>query len=149
MSDRAPGMPLDDMRGRLERLSDPLTLLERIFSSAPVGLQIYEASGHCLPGNQAFRDLFGPEPPPASHVLQDEFVAAVSRELRTPLQAILAWARLLQEIDPDPARLSQGLATIERNAKVQAQLVDDILDASRLVTGKLRVDWQSVDLAEV
>jgi PAS domain S-box-containing protein len=83
------------------------------------------------------------------HRVKDEFLATVSHELRTPLQAILGWARLLQEVDDDAARRGHGLATIERNAKIQAQLVDDILDASRLVSGRMRLDWQPVDLASV
>jgi PAS domain S-box-containing protein len=83
------------------------------------------------------------------HRVKDEFLATVSHELRTPLQAILGWARLLQEVEEDRARQRQGLATIERNAKVQAQLVDDILDASRLVSGNMHLDWQPVDLAAV
>jgi len=83
------------------------------------------------------------------HRIKDEFLATVSHELRTPLQAILGWARLLQETDEGPARRMRGLATIERNAKVQARLVDDILDASRLVSGTLRLDWKPVDLAAI
>jgi len=83
------------------------------------------------------------------HRLKDEFLATVSHELRTPLQAILGWARLLQETDDDPERRRHGLATIERNAKVQAQLVDDILDASRLVSGTLQMEWKAVDFAAV
>ena len=73
----------------------------------------------------------------------------MSHELRTPLQAILGWARLLQETDEGPARRMHGLATIERNAKVQAQLVDDILDASRLVSGTLPLEWKAVDFTAV
>jgi len=83
------------------------------------------------------------------HRIKDEFLATVSHELRTPLQAILGWARLLQETDDDLARRRHGLATIERNAKVQAQLVDDILDASRLVSGTLHLEWKAVDLSAV
>ena len=83
------------------------------------------------------------------HRIKDEFLATVSHELRTPLQAILGWARLLQETDEGPARRMHGLATIERNARVQARLVDDILDASRLVSGTLRLDWKPVDLAAI
>src|SRR5258708_4287666 len=74
------------------------------------------------------------------HRIKDEFLATVSHELRTPLQAILGWARLLQETDEGPARRMHGLATIERTARVQARLVDDMLAASRLVSGTLRLD---------
>jgi PAS domain S-box-containing protein len=81
------------------------------------------------------------------HRVKDEFLATVSHELRTPLQAILGWARLLQDVEDEPERRRHGLVTIERNAKVQAQLVDDILDASRLVAGTMRLDWHPVDIA--
>src|SRR6266542_3422910 len=64
--------PLEEIRARLGQVSDPLALLEGIFACAPVGLQIYEASGRCLLVNQAFRNLFGAEPPPEYNVLEDE-----------------------------------------------------------------------------
>ena len=64
--------PLEEIRARLGQVSDPLALLEGIFACAPVGLQIYEASGRCLLVNQAFRNLFGSEPPPQYNVLKDE-----------------------------------------------------------------------------
>jgi PAS domain S-box-containing protein len=83
------------------------------------------------------------------HRVKDEFLATVSHELRTPLQAILGWARLLQDVGDDPQRRRQGLATIERNAKVQAQLVDDVLDASRLVAGTMHIEWRAVDLSQL
>ena len=63
---------LDEIREGLGRVSDPLALLEGIFACAPVGLQIYEASGRCLLVNQAFRDLFGTAPAPGYNVLKDE-----------------------------------------------------------------------------
>src|SRR6267142_2047755 len=64
--------PLEEIRAQLGQVSDPLALLEGIFACAPVGLQIYEASGRCLLVNQAFRNLFGSEPPPEYNVLRDE-----------------------------------------------------------------------------
>jgi len=64
--------PLEEIRAHLGRVSDPLALLEGIFASAPVGFQIYEASGRCLLVNQAFRNLFGSEPPPEYNVLRDD-----------------------------------------------------------------------------
>ncbi|WP_425616269.1 PAS domain S-box protein [Anatilimnocola sp. NA78] len=77
--------------------------------------------------------------------MKDEFLATLSHELRTPLSAILGWAQLLQhaEIAADEAR--EGLTTIERNARVQAQLIDDLLDMSRIISGKIRLDVQTVD----
>jgi len=63
---------LGDVRRRLSAIADPAALLEGMFAFAPVAFQIYEASGHCLVTNQAFRDLFGSEPPPEYNVLEDD-----------------------------------------------------------------------------
>ncbi|WP_438015768.1 PAS domain-containing protein [Sorangium sp. So ce315] len=81
--------------------------------------------------------------------MKDEFLATVSHELRTPLTAILGWARLIKEKDLGPERVRQGMAAIERNARAQAQIVDDILTVSRIITGKLRLHTVAVDLAAV
>jgi len=71
--------------------------------------------------------------------LKDDFLATASHELRTPLNAILGWAKLLRSGESNPDLLSRGLATIERNAIVQARLIEDILDISRIVTGKVQL----------
>lgn len=81
--------------------------------------------------------------------MKDEFLATVSHELRTPLTAILGWARLIKDKDLGPERIKQGMASIERNAHAQAQIVDDILTVSRIITGKLRLRTITVDLAAV
>ncbi|MFN2416452.1 MAG: ATP-binding protein [Pyrinomonadaceae bacterium] len=81
--------------------------------------------------------------------LKDEFLATVSHELRTPLTAIIGWSHMLGQTGLDEATVVRGLETIERNARAQAQLVDDILDVSRIVTGKLRLNIAPVDLATV
>ncbi|WP_425613583.1 PAS domain S-box protein [Anatilimnocola sp. NA78] len=83
----------------------------------------------------------------ASH-LKDEFLATVSHELRTPLNAILGWSQLLSTVRDD-ASLDEGLEIIQRNARIQAQLVEDLLDMSRIVSGKFRLEVQIVDLASV
>ena len=77
---------------------------------------------------------------------KDEFLATVSHELRTPLNAILGWAHMLRASTLDETTQRRALETIERNAKSQAQLIEDILDVSRIVTGKLRLDVRPVDL---
>src|SRR5688572_16889814 len=77
---------------------------------------------------------------------KDEFLATVSHELRNPLNAILGWARLLVEEEIDPARARKGLEVIARNAKAQVQLVEDILEVSRIVTGKLRLTTGPADV---
>jgi PAS domain S-box-containing protein len=81
--------------------------------------------------------------------LKDEFLATLSHELRTPLMAILGWTELLQSLDIDGEEVARGLETIERNARAQAQLIDDLLDVSRIISGKLRLDVQTLNLAEV
>jgi signal transduction histidine kinase len=80
---------------------------------------------------------------------KDEFLATVSHELRTPLTAILGWARLLVGGKLDDAERAQAIESIARNARSQAQLIDDLLDVSRIITGKLRLDVQDVDLGAV
>jgi PAS domain S-box-containing protein len=79
--------------------------------------------------------------------LKDEFLATVSHELRTPLTAILGWAHLLRAGQLGDKSTTSALETIERNARAQAQLIDDLLDVSRIITGKLRLDVRQVDPA--
>ena len=80
--------------------------------------------------------------------LKDEFVATLSHELRTPLNAIVGWASILRT-DRRAATVAQGIEVIERNAKAQAQMVEDLLDMSRILSGKLRIDLQLIDPAAV
>ena len=75
---------------------------------------------------------------------KDEFLAVVSHELRTPLHAMLGWMRLLRSTRLDPATFDRGLATVERNVQSQAHLIDDLLDLSRVTSGKLRLDMHPV-----
>jgi signal transduction histidine kinase/ActR/RegA family two-component response regulator len=81
--------------------------------------------------------------------MKDEFLATISHELRTPLNAILGWTRLLTMGKLDPGSADRALETIERNARAQAQLIDDLLDVSRIMSGKLRLRVEAVDLARV
>jgi signal transduction histidine kinase/CheY-like chemotaxis protein len=76
--------------------------------------------------------------------MKDEFLATLSHELRTPLSAILGWSQVLRLRTMGEAELRQGLETIERNARVQTQLIEDLLDMSRITSGKLRLDIQQV-----
>ncbi|MBD3883702.1 GAF domain-containing protein [Phormidium tenue FACHB-886] len=78
--------------------------------------------------------------------VKDEFLAVLSHELRTPLNPILGWSKLLQNQQHNPVTLARGLQTIERNAKLQTQLIEDLLDVSRVLQGKLNLDITSVDL---
>lgn len=81
--------------------------------------------------------------------LKDEFVATVSHELRTPLTTILGWSELLGRKAQNNPEFGEGLAIIERSTRLQAQLIEDLLDVSRLTTGKLRLDLEVMDLSEV
>jgi signal transduction histidine kinase len=79
----------------------------------------------------------------------DTFLATVSHELRTPLTAILGWSRVLRAEKPDPSKYSHGLETIERNARAQEQLIDDLLDVMRIKTGKLQLHVDPLELSLV
>ena len=81
--------------------------------------------------------------------MKDEFLATVSHELRTPLNAIIGWAQVLRSGRIDEATAARAVETIERNAKSQAQLIEDILDVSRAIAGKLRLNLGLVDMASV
>ena len=81
--------------------------------------------------------------------LKDEFLATLSHELRTPLTSILGWSRLLRDGGLDELDEGRALEAIERNALSQKQLIDDILDVSRIITGKLHINRQSVTLVPV
>ena len=82
----------------------------------------------------------------AANRMKDEFLAVLSHELRTPLNPILGWSKLLRSRTFDPAKTEQALETIERNAILQTQLIDDLLDISRIVQGKLSLTIADVDL---
>jgi signal transduction histidine kinase len=81
--------------------------------------------------------------------IKDEFLATVSHELRTPLNAMLGWARLLRTRQLDAGMSSHAMEVIERNALAQSKLIDDILDLSSLIRGKLRLAMRPTDLAPV
>ena len=81
--------------------------------------------------------------------IKDEFLATLSHELRTPLASILGWANLLRGAGIDAPISVQGLEVIERNAQNQRQLIDDLLDVSRIITGQLRLDVNQVDLTRI
>jgi PAS domain S-box-containing protein len=81
--------------------------------------------------------------------VKDEFLATLSHELRTPLNAILGWSTLLRRMEPGSPDHAKGLETIERNARVQSQIISDLLDMSRIISGKVQLDVQPVDLHDV
>ncbi len=81
--------------------------------------------------------------------IKDEFLAVLSHELRTPLNPIVGWSRLLRAKPPDPITLARGLETIERNAHIQTQLIEDLLDVSRILRGKVSLNAQPINLVTV
>lgn len=81
-------------------------------------------------------------------VLKDEFLATVSHEMRTPLTAMLGWVQLLRNGSLPTDTVSQALETIERNARAQAKLIDDLLDMSRILSGRLKLDVHPVSMSE-
>jgi PAS domain S-box-containing protein len=85
----------------------------------------------------------------AANRAKDDFLATLSHELRTPMTAILGWVRMLRMGDLDPESVEMALESIERSTSVQAQLIEDILDVSRIVAGKLRLQMTVVDLPDV
>jgi signal transduction histidine kinase/DNA-binding response OmpR family regulator len=85
----------------------------------------------------------------AANRMKDEFLATLSHELRTPLTAILGWSHLLRSGKLPPETMGNAIETIERNARAQSQLIDDLLDVSRIITGKLRIDPRPIEPASI
>jgi signal transduction histidine kinase/CheY-like chemotaxis protein len=85
----------------------------------------------------------------AANRIKDEFLATLSHELRTPLTSLLGWASVLRDAQSEPALLREGVEAIDRNARMQAQLIDDLLDVSRIVSGKLHLDVRPLDISSV
>ena len=81
--------------------------------------------------------------------LKDEFLATLSHELRTPLTSVLGWATLLRTGEVEETHVPRAIETIERNARSQARLIDDLLDVSRIITGNLRLDLRPINLAPI
>jgi signal transduction histidine kinase len=81
--------------------------------------------------------------------MKDEFLATLSHELRTPLSAIFGWAQLLRMDRPSAETIQEGIEVIDRNVRLQTQLIEDLLDTSRIISGKIRLDIQQVELPEL
>ena len=82
----------------------------------------------------------------AANAAKDQFLATISHELRTPLNAIMGWTSLVRSGELDEATVQQALEVIERNARVQAQLIEDLLDVSRIISGNFRLEFGEIDL---
>ena len=98
---------------------------------------------------QVFREQAARQEAERANRMKDEFIAILSHELRTPLNAILGWSRLLRSRNLSPERTHYAIETIERNATAQAKLIEDILDVSQIVRGKLQLHCQPLNLVAV
>ena len=107
------------------------------------------AKGHGAPSRQQPHEQSAREEAENANRMKDEFLAMLSHELRTPLSAIAGWAHILREGGLEPADSARAIEVIDRNAKVQGQLISDILDVSRIISGKLRLEKKAVAAAAV
>jgi PAS domain S-box-containing protein len=130
----ARGLPLKDEQGRVVKWFGTCTDMDE-------QKQILQERAHLLELEQNARAKAE-----SANRIKDEFLAVLSHELRTPLNAILGWSQLLLTHNFDQARTSQALATIERNAKLQVQLIDDLLDTARILQGKLMLKIMNINL---
>ncbi len=121
-----------------------LVQLAQMASVALENARLYEAEQQARAAAEASR-----EEAQAANRVKDEFLAVLSHELRSPLNPILGWTRLLQNGRLDAVRQREALATIERNAKLQTQLIEDLLDISRIMRGKLSLTVAPVSLTFV
>lgn len=85
----------------------------------------------------------------AANAAKDQFLATISHELRTPLNAIMGWTSLVRSGELDKETTDQALEVIERNARVQAQLIEDLLDVSRIISGNFRLEFGEIDLCSI
>ena len=106
--------------------------------------QIEDALAHSLEAEQTARTAAE-----RASRMKDEFLATLSHELRTPLNAILGWAQIIRMKGALAPELARGIETIERNARAQAQIIEDLLDMSAIISGKVRLEIERVDLAGV
>jgi len=121
---------------------------------APVLIATVRALLRARQAEDALREVLGREQAArsaaeAANRTKDEFLATLSHELRSPLNAILNWITLLRTGRVSAERLSQGYEAIERNTRLQVKLIEDLLDVSRIISGKMRLDVALVDLASV
>lgn len=130
-----------------------VTLLERPIGAATL-LRSVQVAMRSRRRQYQVRDLLAREQAlrgeaETANQIKDEFLATVSHELRTPLNAILGWATLMTRAKADDATVARAVEAIERNAKAQAQLIEDLLDVSRMISGKLRLNVKPIELTSV
>jgi signal transduction histidine kinase/ActR/RegA family two-component response regulator len=150
---RSISRPIGDLRasaqalGRREPLNLPDTSIQEIrdVATALTAAAGELAAGEALREELLRRERAARETAETATRAKDEFLAILSHELRTPLNAVYGWARMLQagQVRGEPA--ARAIDTIVRNANAQVQLIDDLLDVSRVITGKMRLDVRPVD----
>jgi signal transduction histidine kinase/ActR/RegA family two-component response regulator len=129
-----------------ERVVGTITVIEdvteRVARETELNVQLEERE-RLLASEQAAREMAE-----ENSRLKDEFLASVSHEIRTPLNAINGWTQIILSSDTNAEKFRHALTTIQRNVTSQMQIIDDLLDISRIVTGQMRLDLQTVNLAE-
>jgi PAS domain S-box-containing protein len=149
--------------GRTVGLANHTVLIARDGTERPIddsGAPIVDALGHMHGVVLVFRDVTelraarrqetaARQAAEAANRAKDEFLATLSHELRTPLNAILGWSRMLRRGVLEDSRRAHALDVIERNAEMQARLIEDLLDVSRIMVGQLRLQYEAVDLQRV
>lgn len=157
----AQGVPIVVLSG----LNDETTAVECVKAGAQDYLIKGEVDGHLLIRSLRYavgrgileqeryqlleRERIARAEAEAANHAKDEFLAVVSHELRTPLNAMLGWSRMLATGKLDSASARRGVESIERNARAQAQLIEDLLDISRITTGKLRLNTRPLELSSL
>lgn len=121
-----------------------LVQLAQMASVAVENARLYEAEQQARSAAEASQ-----EAAQAANRIKDEFLAVLSHELRSPLNPILGWSQLLQSGKLNATKTAQALSVIERNARLQSQLIEDLLDVSRILRGKLSLNVVAVDLAAI
>ena len=134
----------------IERPTRVITLVSALHAALRARRRQYEVREHLLAQRRAQEErAVLLEEAEAANRTKDEFLATMSHELRTPMTAILGWAQLMRSKALSETDFSHALEIVERNARAQTKLIDDLLDISRIITGKLRLDVRVVDLAGV
>jgi signal transduction histidine kinase/DNA-binding response OmpR family regulator len=133
--------------GTAQPLGDAVNVLATVADSLAIGFA--RSRGEEERAGLLARERNSREEAEAANRSKDEFLAMVSHELRTPLNAITGWTAMLLAGGLDADRTNRALETITRNARSQAQLIDDLLDISRIVSGKLRLDVGKIELASI
>lgn len=137
-------IPIDDSAAPIRRGVNDLSGVVLVFRDVTERKRIEQEREHLLEAERSAR--ISAE---RASRMKDEFLATISHELRTPLNAILGWSQVLRSTGARGDELRQGLEIIDRSARAQAQIIEDLLDMSRIISGQIRLDVQRVELLPV